>query len=288
MMKKFLFVIAIVLLISISLTSCEVSKEHEESCVHQGEWVTTTEATCEGNGIKTLTCELCGKQQTQSIQALGHSYKSDIITPATCLNLGKEKLTCSVCNHNYESTISAKGHTYTYQSSSATDICKDCNKKTYSTACTNALSIIYKKLKQPTTSKVNAIFAKESTWESKKYVVVVVNISGQNSFGGISNDEYVCLVNSSSVVFDLLGQLEDQANEYEDLADYYDSMADTEIGQQALTHLSQSITYTEKAIACWEKCKEAAALSLLVKVGSEELYIDEIIKSAQKQSGVFK
>lgn len=282
-MKKMICVI-----LSIISICFFVACNSQKSCEHQGEWIITTEATCDRNGTKTLTCELCGEQQTQSIQANGHKYKSDVITSPTCLNTGKEKKTCVVCNHSYEATISAKGHTYTYQSSSATDICKDCNKKTYSTACTNALSVVYKELKYPTTSKVNAIYVKESTWESKNYIVVVVNISAQNSFGTFGDEEYICLVTSSGVYFDIEGQLENQANEYSDLADYYDRMADTAAGKQAMTYLSQSIQYNEKCIECWEKCKEAAKLSLLVKLDSEKLYINEIIESAQKQSGVFK
>lgn len=42
-------------------------------CVHAwGEWVVTTPATCEAEGVETATCSICGATKTQAIAALGH------------------------------------------------------------------------------------------------------------------------------------------------------------------------------------------------------------------------
>lgn len=42
-------------------------------CDHAwGEWVVTTPATCEAEGVETATCSICGATKTQAIAALGH------------------------------------------------------------------------------------------------------------------------------------------------------------------------------------------------------------------------
>ena len=82
-----------------------------------GNWVTTTAATCTAAGVQTKTCSRCNAKQTQSINALGHSWNTDytIDTPATCTTAGSKSIHCSRCNaiqSGSTQTINATNHSY--------------------------------------------------------------------------------------------------------------------------------------------------------------------------------
>ena len=80
-----------------------------------GEWNTTKAATCTTEGTQTRTCEVCGKVETQTIKALGHTEVIDKAVAATCTKTGlTEGKHCSVCNAviKAQETVPAKGHKY--------------------------------------------------------------------------------------------------------------------------------------------------------------------------------
>ena len=80
-----------------------------------GEWNTTKAATCTTEGTQTRTCEVCGKVETQTIAALGHTEVIDKAVAATCTKTGlTEGKHCSACNAviKAQETVPAKGHKY--------------------------------------------------------------------------------------------------------------------------------------------------------------------------------
>ena len=80
-----------------------------------GEWNTTKAATCTTEGTQARTCEVCGKVETQTIKALGHTEVIDKAVAATCTKTGlTEGKHCSVCNAviKAQETVPATGHKY--------------------------------------------------------------------------------------------------------------------------------------------------------------------------------
>ena len=80
-----------------------------------GEWNTTKAATCTAEGTQARTCEVCGKVETQTIKALGHTEVIDKAVAATCTKTGlTEGKHCSVCNAviKAQETVPATGHKY--------------------------------------------------------------------------------------------------------------------------------------------------------------------------------
>jgi|GEM_PF-6908719 len=66
-----------------------------------GEWVTTKEATCAEDGVKTRTCSVCGFTQTEALPKLGHNLQHHDAVAATCTSAGnKEYWSCATC-HKY-------------------------------------------------------------------------------------------------------------------------------------------------------------------------------------------
>ena len=64
-----------------------------------GDWVITEEPTCTTAGTQTRTCSGCGKVETQTIEALGHTEVTDKAVAATCTKTGlTEGIHCSVCD----------------------------------------------------------------------------------------------------------------------------------------------------------------------------------------------
>ena len=77
-----------------------------------GDWEITTPATCLEQGEETRTCSACGKTETQSIAATGHSHDA-VVTAPTCTQKGYTTYTCAVCGHSYTAEkVDAAGHNY--------------------------------------------------------------------------------------------------------------------------------------------------------------------------------
>ncbi len=71
----------------------------------------TKAPTCTESGIKTFTCS-CGNSYTQTINATGHSYVTNVVAP-TCTEQGYTKTTCKNCSYiSINNFVSATGHTY--------------------------------------------------------------------------------------------------------------------------------------------------------------------------------
>ena len=71
---------------------------------------------CTDEGVKTFTCNSCGKTRTEEVVALGHNYSSDwtIDTAATCSAIGSKSHHCTRCDSKKDITeIPASGkHTW--------------------------------------------------------------------------------------------------------------------------------------------------------------------------------
>ena len=94
-------------------TTCNNDESHTREVTHAyGDWVVTTEPTCEGEGVQTKTCPVCGDKQTQAVQAKGHSYTSEETKAPTCTEKGEKTYTCA-CGDTYTEEIAATGHTLT-------------------------------------------------------------------------------------------------------------------------------------------------------------------------------
>ena len=79
-------------------------------------YVTTKEAGCETNGVKTATCDNgCGATDEEVILAVGHNMIKDNAVAPDCTNTGlTEGSHCSRCDYKIaQEVIPATGHTYT-------------------------------------------------------------------------------------------------------------------------------------------------------------------------------
>ena len=75
-----------------------------------GDWSTPT-ATCTTNGTSTRTCSACGKTETKTVEATGHSWSDWTTTKeATCTTNGRKQRQCSVCKETETEIINALGH----------------------------------------------------------------------------------------------------------------------------------------------------------------------------------
>lgn len=87
-----------------------------------GEWK-ISDATCTTAGSKTHTCSVCGKVETETIAAKGHSFGNWVtVTAATCASDGLEKRTCSACNYTETRTVSKSTVAHVYLESDYTVI----------------------------------------------------------------------------------------------------------------------------------------------------------------------
>ena len=102
----------------------------EPSTSHTHSWdngVVTKPATCTEKGIKTYTCNGCGKSRTEAIAETDHNYVATVIRP-TCTTNGKTIHKCSNCNSSYEDgIIDATGHDYKYVANNDGTHKKVCN-----------------------------------------------------------------------------------------------------------------------------------------------------------------
>lgn len=104
-MKK-LIIWSMVIIVSFGLTGCGCEHEYDEGKI-------TKEATCKEEGIKTLTCKLCGEEKTETVPLAEHTYDSGKITKeATCTEEGEQTLTCKICGDEKVETIKIKAHDY--------------------------------------------------------------------------------------------------------------------------------------------------------------------------------
>ncbi len=103
-----------------------------------GVWIITKNATCTSAGTQTRTCVDCGRTESQTIKAIGHNYKSQVVSP-TCTEKGYTIHTCEKCGENYkDSFVNETGHNYTGKITTSatctsdgiiTYTCKTCNEK---------------------------------------------------------------------------------------------------------------------------------------------------------------
>lgn len=66
-----------------------------------GSWSITKKTTCVENGIEQRTCSYCGKVETRTIKATGHTYKDTVYYP-TSTQKGYTLHTCTKCGYSYK------------------------------------------------------------------------------------------------------------------------------------------------------------------------------------------
>ncbi len=94
----------------------------------------TTEPTCTDEGVKTFTCNSCGKTRTEEVAALGHNYSSDwtIDTAAACETVGSKSHHCTRCDSKKDVTeIPASGHSWSDGAITTEPTCTDEGVKTF-------------------------------------------------------------------------------------------------------------------------------------------------------------
>ncbi|MDE7159014.1 MAG: hypothetical protein K2N74_05505, partial [Clostridiales bacterium] len=79
-----------------------------------GDWVTTVEATCEGEGLQTrVSLTDSSVIETRAIPATGHDWNAwTEVTAPTCLTNGMQKRTCNTCDNEDFGAIPALGHSW--------------------------------------------------------------------------------------------------------------------------------------------------------------------------------
>lgn len=70
-------------------------------------WVVTQEPTCEEDGIRSNACMVCDVVETETIDAVGHSYVS-VVTEPTCTAEGYTTHTCDNCGESYTDNYTEK------------------------------------------------------------------------------------------------------------------------------------------------------------------------------------
>jgi len=79
-------------------------------------WTTTKSATCTTTGTQTRKCNYCGKTETQTTSALGHSLKTIVDSYANCISPLKYKTYCIRCtyaSYSYSGTPNFSNHSWT-------------------------------------------------------------------------------------------------------------------------------------------------------------------------------
>ena len=170
---------AAVIVTGIGNYSGEVTKNFAIStCAHNwDEGKITKEATCEEDGVKTITCKVCNETKTEVIPATGHNWDEGKITKeATCKEDGVKTITCKVCNETKTEVIPATGHNYEepvfrwtddYSSAVADFSCKVCKD-----VHTVSAAMTIKAEKNATSYTAETVF-NEKTYKENKRVVFV-------------------------------------------------------------------------------------------------------------------
>lgn len=100
------------LMLSMAPTALAAGTDHTHA---YGSWTTTKQPTFTEQGMQKRACTVCGVEQTEQIQALGHNYGDPIVTvAATCLQKGTKISTCSRCGDSKSEDVPPLGHSYTY------------------------------------------------------------------------------------------------------------------------------------------------------------------------------
>lgn len=100
------------LMLSMAPTALAAGTDHTHA---YGSWTTTKQPTCTEQGMQKRACTVCGVEQTEQIQALGHNYGDPIVTVATtCLQKGTKISRCSRCGDRKSEDVPPLGHSYTY------------------------------------------------------------------------------------------------------------------------------------------------------------------------------
>lgn len=93
-------------MLSFALTGCGCEHDYDEGKI-------TKKATCTEEGIKTITCKLCGEEKTETVPLAKHTYDNGKVTKkATCTVEGEKTLTCKICDNEKVKTIKIKDHDY--------------------------------------------------------------------------------------------------------------------------------------------------------------------------------
>ena len=78
-----------------------------------GEWETVTEPTCTAEGTRKRICEVCEKEETESIPATEHTWGAwETVTEPTCTTEGMHKHVCEVCGKEETESIPVTEHTW--------------------------------------------------------------------------------------------------------------------------------------------------------------------------------
>ena len=89
-------------------------KERTECVEHSfGEWETDEEPTCTETGSKHRVCTVCGFEEEETIEAIGHDYVAGEPVAPSCTEQGYTTYTCSRCGDSYDGDlVEALGHTW--------------------------------------------------------------------------------------------------------------------------------------------------------------------------------
>lgn len=93
-----------------------------------GSWTTERAASCLNEGSEKRTCSVCGKSETRTISAKGHSYISKVVPP-THTEEGYTLHTCTNCGNTYKDNYTDKLVLEFTASGSSVNISMDKNEK---------------------------------------------------------------------------------------------------------------------------------------------------------------
>lgn len=180
------------------------------NCSHSSysSWTITREATCITAGSQKRTCNSCGHEETQIIDALGHnfvngtctrcgatqtcshsSYSSwSITTEATCITAGIKKRTCNTCGYEDTQTIAATGHSWSSTTGKCTKCGESCSHSYGSWTTTTAATCTTAGSQMRTCSicnkvEIQPIAIKGHTWSSSTGKCTTCGASCSHSYG---------------------------------------------------------------------------------------------------------